>query len=735
MEKSRNSSYLIKIRYLLTERMSLLESKIFALDIGTRSVVGIILQELGDAYHVADLLAIEHKERSMIDGQIHNVLSVTHVISEIKSRLEEKHGPLHRVSVAAAGRALKTVEGMMTADISQGASLSEEDIHLLELSAVQKAQTALLSQEEAVNKSTTYYCVGYSVLHYKVDGESIGSLLDQSGSTASVEVIATFLPQVVIDSLLSALKRAGLEMEALTLEPIAAIQVLIPPSMRRLNVALVDIGAGTSDIALTDQNTITAYGMVPIAGDEITETLSSEYLLDFPLAEQMKRQLSTHEEVTVQDILGFEEQIPVADVNAVLQPTVETLANAIGDEIFRLNGGIAPKAVILIGGGSLTPKLPERLCAKLDLPQNRVAIRGLDAIAGVTTEASIPNSPDLITPIGIAIAARQAPIHYMTVTVNGRVTRLFDMQSMTISDALLSSNISPRQLYGKPGHGMTVTFNGQDIIIPGEHGTAPTLQLNGHNASVKDPIQNGDRIEVVPGEKGQDATANAMDLIEDVEEIHVFLNNQTAHLKPVIRINATEVDPYTIIQDRDKIQVQQDFTLEAALKQLNIPSSNEKFTVYVDNQPYAVQHQEIKYFLDDIEITKNKVLSNHDHITMEFPKQPTIADLAKDMNLLLTEQITIVFNGEKMIIRKNRMQASINGQIADENTILQQQDNIQFTEIDPTPIVFSDVFAFTNYQLPTDQVGKYKLLRNGQPIAFNEQIFGGDQLEITFSIK
>ena len=84
-------------------------------------------------------------------------------------------------------------------------------------------------------------------------------------------------------------------MEALTLEPIAAINVLIPPSMRRLNVALVDIGAGTSDIAITDSGTVIAYGMVPIAGDEVTEAISDQYLLDFPMAEKAKRELINHQ--------------------------------------------------------------------------------------------------------------------------------------------------------------------------------------------------------------------------------------------------------------------------------------------------------------------------------------------------------------------------------------------------------------------------------------------------------
>lgn len=204
-------------------------------------------------------------------------------------------------------------------------------------------------------KNNHYYCVGYSVLYFRLDGEEIGSLLDQQGEEASVEVIATFLPRVVVESLLAALKRANLEMEALTLEPIAAINVLIPPSMRRLNVALVDIGAGTSDIAITDKSTVVAYGMVPTAGDEITESLSDHYLLDFPVAEMAKRQLHTSDEVLIQDILGFDEYFPREEVIKAIYPAIENLAKSIGEEILRLNNNTPPKAVMLVGGGSLTP--------------------------------------------------------------------------------------------------------------------------------------------------------------------------------------------------------------------------------------------------------------------------------------------------------------------------------------------------------------------------------------------
>lgn len=62
-------------------------SLIFALDIGTRSVVGIILKETDGQYQVEDIVIKEHEERAMLDGQIHDVLAVAKVIIDIKKNV------------------------------------------------------------------------------------------------------------------------------------------------------------------------------------------------------------------------------------------------------------------------------------------------------------------------------------------------------------------------------------------------------------------------------------------------------------------------------------------------------------------------------------------------------------------------------------------------------------------------------------------------------------------------
>jgi len=87
-----------------------LENKIFALDIGTRTVVGLVLEFHGDKPRVLAAEIQEHRERTMLDGQIHDVPRVAGLVIKVKEALEEKIDfKLSKVAVAAAGRALKTV--------------------------------------------------------------------------------------------------------------------------------------------------------------------------------------------------------------------------------------------------------------------------------------------------------------------------------------------------------------------------------------------------------------------------------------------------------------------------------------------------------------------------------------------------------------------------------------------------------------------------------------------------
>lgn len=708
--------------------------KLFALDIGTRSVVGIILEKKEQHYDVVDLLSIEHSERAMLDGQIHDVLSVSKIISKIKHELEKKHGPLTKVSVAAAGRALKTERAKVSIDIKGKPMIQKEDILHLELSAVQQAQGSV-AEKNAVEHSHHYYCVGYSVLYYRLDGEEIGSLIDQQGEEASVEIIATFLPKVVVESLISALHRAELEMAALTLEPIAAINALIPPTMRRLNVALVDIGAGTSDIALTDSGTIIAYGMVPIAGDEITEAISDQYLLDFPLAEKAKREINTNEEITVTDILGFETLVPKEDVIAQISPAIEKLATSICEEIHLLNGGKSPKAVMLVGGGSLTPDLPRRVAEKLNLPENRVAIRGIEAISSITVAEHVTKGPELVTPIGIAIAADRMPVHYVTVFVNDQPVRLFEMKRLTVGDCLLAAGIKMSKLYGKPGMAMIVSLNGHQITIPGQHGEAPTLLKNGEPCSFKDEVKNDDKIIITPGEDGTKTNLQIKDLIDEIPMKTLSINGEDYQIKAKILQNGRTVGEDAWIEDRDTIECIMPETIEEILLSLNLRElldAIKPFRITLNGKELFMPAFSGRLFRNGLEVKLNSGYDHLDQIIIEKKLAKTVRDLAENNQMILHQTIPVFFNGEEIQLTKNITEVKRNGQVLGEDDEILDSDSLTYEQKRLQPFIFQDLFNFVEIEKPTEGNSNFKLLKNGAETTFFEQLEPGDKLEIVW---
>ncbi|WP_102275841.1 cell division protein FtsA [Cytobacillus massiliigabonensis] len=708
--------------------------KLFALDIGTRSVIGIILEEHEGHYHVVDSLVKEHTERAMLDGQIHDVLSVSKIISEIKKQLEEKHGPLKKVCVAAAGRALKTERSKVTIDINGKPLIKNQDILHLELTAVQQAQSVVAEKNEA-EQSFYYYCVGYSVLYYRLDGEEIGNLIDQQGKEASVEIIATFLPKVVVESLLSALHRAGLEMEALTLEPIAAIHVLIPPSMRRLNVALVDIGAGTSDIAITDLGTVIAYGMVPVAGDEITEAISDQLLLDFPFAEEAKRELYKNDTITVTDILGFETEVRKEDLVSQISPVLDRLASSICNEILSLNNNKPPKAVMLVGGGSLTPELPKRVAEKLNLPENRVAIRGIDAIRSLTIADQIAQGPELVTPIGIAIAAHHSPVQYKTVYVNEQPVRLFEVKKLTVGDCLLAAGIKMNKLYGKPGLALIVSLNGQNITIPGGHGDPPVILRNGQISSLDSEIENGDQLQIEKGKDGQRAELQIKDLIDEIPKREVKINEKEYSIEAAITCNGKAVSAEKPVEDRDVIECCMPETIEDMLITLNLDEhiiQSRPFRVNINGKETFIPAFSGKVYRNGIEVKLHNNFEHKDHITIEKKTMPTAKEIAEVKQIMLSHTIPISFNGENIHLHKPISIIRRNNTILAENDPIQDGDHIVIEHRKLEPFLFQDLFGHVEIEMPAQANGNFVLLKNGEQATFHSKLEPGDNLTIVW---
>ena len=500
---------------------------IFALDIGTRTVVGVLAEKTADGYKLIDMETQAHESRSMTDGQIEDIDAVAAVVKSVKTALERRQLiKLQRVCIAAAGRALRTLRHSCAHDVSSKRVISAEDIREAELEAVRSAEEAFTEE----NSTSSFYCVGHSVISLTLDGYKVSKPEGHRGNELVTEVIAAFLPAYVVESLCAAVNLAGLETAGLTLEPIAAINAVVPRELRLINIVMCDIGAGTSDVAASRDGSITAYGMVTIAGDEMTEALMKQLLVDFNEAERIKTCPDPQTEYT--DILFVHHTITAERVAEIIHPAAEELAQTICAEILKANGE-APQAVFLVGGGSKLAGLPELVAKGLGLDPARVAVGSKEMIRGITTPKNIELGTEHATPVGIAITASEGVKYdFTTITLNGRKIRALDTRRLTVFELCALAGIRPEQLMARSGKALTYTADGEKITLRGTPSVPSEMSLNGKPCSLNSPVRKGDEVNIVPAVPGEDAAALLSDQYDlagmSVIEVTVDGRNVTA---------------------------------------------------------------------------------------------------------------------------------------------------------------------------------------------------------------
>ena len=701
---------------------------LFALDIGTRSVIGIVAEPGKDGQlHIVATERQEHKTRAMLDGQIHDVPQVAAVIQNVKDALVKDTGALHSAAVAAAGRALYTMTA--EAEVEVNGLITAEQQRDLDFAGVQAAQ-AKLTKSHAVDDPTRYYCVGYSTIRYLLDDVQLKTLVGQRGHKAKAVVITTFLPRQVIDSMQSALHYTGLEMRALTLEPIAAINVLIPPTMRHLNLVLVDIGAGTSDVAITKNGSVVAYGMVPLAGDEITEAISQKFLLDFNVAEQIKRQASNGEDVSFADILGQEYQLKAKEVLKPIMPNIENLAGAIAKQILELNGD-APQAVMLVGGGALTPHLQECVAGALGMPENRVAVRRPGIVDGITDIPEELHSPDAVTPLGILKIASLNTLHFLSVYVNGEEASLFNFRELTVSDALLNAGINLREYNGRPGLGLMVNVGGERKSFPGSLGTLAKITLDGAEADLDSVVHDGSQITIERGTDGAAPVVRLSDLVTTTPEFTVYINGREKHVSQAATVNGKQQPADYQLQDGDVVENREFHTLGEVLKAAGYPPTGRQIH-YTLNDSAATHTCAPEILLNDAPAAISMPVHEGDHIEYsvdEVPKLSTVLGLSD-----LDTDITIYYNNTEYKIPAASLTLTVNGRKASAGTLLDEGADVHFQKSERHATTVSEALAAINFQPPaaTTRV-KFDILVNGLPVDFTAPIKNGDNLEVKFT--
>ncbi len=674
------------------------QSLVFGLDIGTRSIVGTIGYQDIEGFHVVAQCVKLHETRAMLDGQIHDIGAVAEEISYVKSELEKQiERPLTEVCIAAAGRVLKTAVGVGSYEFHDTTVVTLEYVHSLEMMGVEKAHEQLVEEMGTQDK---YYCVGYTVIKYYLNDYEISNLEGHKAHKISGDVLATFLPEEVVDGLYAAVELAGLSVANLTLEPIAAMNVAIPVNYRLLNICLVDVGAGTSDICVTKDGSIIGYGMIPSAGDEMTERIAREYLVDFNTAEKIKMIPPKRKSMTYKDIMGIAHKVTPEQVYQLVEDVMTDITKSVADKILELNGGKPVSAVFVVGGGGKLPGFTKALAKHLGIPEERVALRGEEVMRNIFIHVpDVKKDPLLVTPIGICLNYYDQKNNFIFVLVNGERVKLYNNDHLTVFDAAMQLGLKNETIFPKRGKDLTYTVDGKSRFLRGYQGEAATIQINEREASINTAIEANDRIEIQESTAGEDAALTLGQLPEFTKTISFQVNEASVVCPKFASVNGNLESEYYQIQDGDRIQILNYYTLKQLLQFMDIHPEG---TILVNREPAQ----------EDTKIYEN--------FKITWSEQLTYQDLQESDNLVPDKEVSTETAATDEASAEEKKGTAI--------VVLANQK--QYTLSGKETYVFAEIFDVIHFDTSTVRGTELVMLLNDKKADPFDELHNGDNISI-----
>lgn len=734
---------------------------VFGLDIGTRSIVGTVGYLSNGKFHVVAQHSKEHETRAMLDGQIHDIGKVGQTILQVKEQLEkELNRKLTEVCIAAAGRVLRTVTSHTEQTFEEDHVVSEEDIYALSTLGVEQAYEEFQKHNDTEMK---FYCVGYTPMRYYMNGYQIGNLEGHKVKSMAVDLIATFLPDDVVDGLYKAVEIAGLHVANLTLEPIAAIQVAIPEKFRMLNMALVDVGAGTSDISITKDGTITAYGMIPVAGDSLTDIIVQHCLVEFDTAERIKRQAGVRDTVEYEDIMGLPQVISAEEVQNLLADHVQKMAEQVAACIRELNGDKSVSAVFVVGGGGMIPGYTEKLAKELGIVKERVAIRGQEVMQSIEFEVEDPRRDSMmVTPIGICLSYYEQSNNFIFVDFNGKRIKLYDNGKLTVADAAVQSEISNEELFPRRGTALNFTVNGKSRIVRGLQGEAAVILVNGETADIYTQIHNGDHIQVEPSTAGEAAKMELGRLPELGQRLHVVVNGTGIDLPKTAFVNGKMENEFYHIQENDDIQVKNYYSVSEVAAFLDVPLGG---NILVNDTPAKPDTKVYENFSlswntnTEISYAELEEETEEEAKARRMAKEEAAARAAEEEARQAAEELARSVSAEKRTVGDERT-TTIKEAPGERETTMEKESSPEKKEVkaseaqqeklsEDVPVrvsvivngspvlltgkssyVFVDVFSFIDFDLKASNGRAIVTLLNGRNAEYMEPLADGDVIAI-----
>ncbi|HZG61178.1 MAG TPA: cell division protein FtsA [Anoxybacillus sp.] len=328
-----------------------------SLDIGTSSVKVIIGEMMNESLNIIGVGNV--KSEGLKKGSI---VDIDETVQSIKRAIEQAERmvglDIRRVVVGVSGNhiQLQNCHGVVAVS-SENREISNEDVARV----IEAAQVVSIPPEREI--------IDVIPKQFIVDGlDGINDPRGMLGVRLEMEGTIITASKTILHNLLRCVERAGLEITDICLQPLAAGSLALSKDEKNLGVALVDIGGGSTTIAVFEQGFLQATTVLPVGGDHITKDLSIGLRTSTEDAEKIKIKYghafydhASDEEVFSVPIIGSDQhqqfsQLEVADI---IEARLEEIFQMVQHEIRKLGYRDLPGGYVLTGGVANMPGILE----------------------------------------------------------------------------------------------------------------------------------------------------------------------------------------------------------------------------------------------------------------------------------------------------------------------------------------------------------------------------------------
>ena len=339
---------------------------ICALDIGTSTVLALVGEVVDDEINIVGVAEVE--SRGLTAGMVTNIDATTQDIKAVIAEAERMAGcKIRSVTTGITGNHIRSLNSQGVVKIKDG-EVSKADVERAKDTA------------KAVNIPPDHQILHTVVQEYIIDNQlGVREPIGMSGVRLDTRVHIITGAVTALQNIQKCIKRCQLEVDAIMLQPLVCAEAVLTEDEKELGVCVINIGGGTTDIAVYTNGAIRHTAVIPIAGDHITRDLAQALRTPYHAAERIK----TYHGVALEDLDGLDEMVEVPSVGnrPPRQIARRNLASVIGprvEEILLLtlnelrHAGypeeLLTSGIVLTGGASLLRGVVELTEEVFNLP-------------------------------------------------------------------------------------------------------------------------------------------------------------------------------------------------------------------------------------------------------------------------------------------------------------------------------------------------------------------------------